>query len=227
MLAALTAASTLFLVSCGAEEPEATVEDPETTPTQISHDHRIINSVDGSRLYRMETPLLERYELAEEPFMEFREGIKVETFDSLLNIESDIVADYAILNEVTKLWEARGNVIVNNYTGDGRTLLTERLYWDEEKEKIYSDTTSKVIDGSSMHVGQNFEADDSFETWSFHKTVGKIEVDASSMRDTTTVATDPVSDATIRDSVSNIVPDSITSVPSLSDTTSTTPSPIH
>ena len=180
------AAGTLFLSSCGGKEPEPTVEDPETTPTQVSHNHRIINSVDGHRQYRMETPLLERYELAEEPFMEFRRGIKVETFDSALRVESDLVADYARLNEVTDLWEARGNVVAHNYKGEkgGRTLYTERLYWDQKKKKIYSDTTARVVDGNSVHVGSNFEADESFETWSFHNTSGKIEGDASAMRDT-------------------------------------------
>ncbi|WP_298063052.1 LPS export ABC transporter periplasmic protein LptC [uncultured Rikenella sp.] len=186
VLAATLAAGTLFLSSCGKKEPKPTIEDPETTPTQVSHNHRMINSVDGYRQYRMETPLLERYELATEPFMEFREGIKIETFDSLLRVESDLVADYARLNEVTDLWEARGNVVAHNYTGErgGRTLYTERLYWDQKKKKIYSDTTAKVIDGGSVHVGSNFEADESFETWSFHNTSGKIEVDAAALRDT-------------------------------------------
>lgn len=190
VLAAFTAASTLFLASCGSKEPEATVKDPETTPTQVSHNHRIINSIDGQRQYRMETPLLERYELAKEPFMLFPEGIKVETFDSLLRVESDIVADYARFNETLKLWEARGNVVAHNYAGEngGRTLFTERLYWDQTKKKIYSDTTAKVIDGGSVHVGRNFEADESFDTWSFHNTTGMIEVDASTLRDTTATA---------------------------------------
>lgn len=187
VLAAFTAASTLFLASCGNNEPEPTVKDPETTPTQISHNHRIINSIDGQRQYRMETPLLKRYELAKEPFMEFPEGIKVETFDSLLRIESDLTANYARLNETTKLWEARGNVVAHNYAdgNGGRTLLTERLYWDQIKKKIYSDTTAKVIDGGDTHVGRNFEADESFESWTFHNTTGTISVDAAAIQDTT------------------------------------------
>ena len=126
--------------------------------------------------------------------MEFRRGIKVETFDSALRVESDLVADYARLNEVTDLWEARGNVVAHNYKGEkgGRTLYTERLYWDQKKKKIYSDTTARVVDGNSVHVGSNFEADESFETWSFHNTSGKIEVDASAMRDTAAGPQTPV-----------------------------------
>lgn len=208
VLAALFAAGTIFLCSCGAKVPEDTVKDPETTPTQVSHNHRIINSKDGNRQYRMEAPLLERYELAKEPFMEFPEGIKVETFaDSTLIVASDIVADYARFNEVTLLWEARGNVVAHNYTGanGGRTLFTERLYWDQTKKKIYSDTVAQVIDGGSVHVGRNFEADESFETWSFHNTSGKIEVenlpgeaaDSTAVADTTAaIATYPAPETT-------------------------------
>lgn len=190
VLAATFAAGTLFLPSCGGAEPEPTIADPETTPTVVSRNRRVINAVDGERQYRMETPLLERYELAQEPFMEFREGIKVETFDSLLRVESDLVADYARLNEKTELWEARGNVIAHNYTGEkgGRTLMTERLYWDQKEKRIYSDTTARVIEGESVHIGRNFEADENFETWSFHNTSGKIEIDASTLREGETAA---------------------------------------
>ncbi len=190
VLVATFATGTLFLtagslVSCGDGEPKPTIEDPETTPTLVSRNRRVINSTDGERQYRMETPLLERYELAEEPFMEFCEGIRVETFDSALRVESDLVADYARLNEKTELWVARGNVVVHNYKGEkgGRTLMTERLYWDQKQKKIYSDTTARVIEGESVHMGRNFEADENFETWSFHNTAGKIEVDASSLRE--------------------------------------------
>lgn len=201
VLAVIATAGTLCLSACGNKEPEPTVKDPETTPTQISYNHRSINSVDGKRQYRMETPLLERYELAEEPFTEFRQGIKIETYDTSLRVQSDLVADYARLNEVTEVWEARGNVVAHNYTGEkgGRTLFTERLYWDQKAKKIYSDTTARVIDGGSVHVGRNFEADESFETWSFHNTSGRIEVDAATLRDSTANPQATTADSTLPD----------------------------
>ncbi len=175
---ALTWAGATFFVGCAEKQPPATIADPETTPTQISYNHRIINSENGRRQYRMETPLLERYELAAEPFMEFRQGIKVETFDDSLRVDSDIRADYAHYNETKKLWTARGNVVAHNYAGN-RILYTERLYWDERSGRIYSDTVARVFDGNSLHVGRNFEADQSFEEWTFHNTGGQIEVDAT------------------------------------------------
>lgn len=193
-------AGTIFLLACGPKTPKPTVEDPETTPTQVSYDHRLINSQDGRRQFRMETPLLERYELATKPFMEFREGIKIESFTDSLTIENDLVADYAHFDETDELWTAKGNVIGNNYL-ENRQLLTERLFWDQKAKRIYSDTLAVVIDKGNRHVGWNFEADESFSSWSFHNTVGQIEVDAQrpvadstaqAAGDSTALATDSI-----------------------------------
>ncbi|MFQ8804779.1 MAG: hypothetical protein ACLR8Y_06200 [Alistipes indistinctus] len=44
--------------------------------TQQSENLRLVYSQNGNLSYRFETPLLERYELAREPYMEFRKGSK-------------------------------------------------------------------------------------------------------------------------------------------------------
>lgn len=195
-IALAIAASAILVFACKDKEPEPTVKDPETTPTQISHDHRIINSENGKRTYRFETPLLERYELAKNPFMEFTKGFKIETFDDSLRIESDLVADYGHFDETKELWTARGNVIAHNYKDNSITLYTERLYWDQAQKRIYSDTTAKVIDGASTHIGRNFEADEDFKQWSFRNTVGQLEVDAQPKDSTSTDSTTTVAEPT-------------------------------
>lgn len=213
-------AGTLFLFSCSGAEPEPTIDDPETTPTQISYNHRLINSVNGLRKYRMETPLLERYELAAEPFMEFTRGIKVETFTDSLVVETEIIADYAHLNETTEVWTAKGNVVVTNFLQD-RILYTERLYWDQNRQKIYNDTTAKIIDGGNVHYGRNFEADEGFESWSFHNTVGQIEFDAQvSPRDTT------AADTTVTVLTGTVSPAGRTPVPRPADNTAPAATPV-
>ena len=45
--------------------------------TQQSENLRLVYSQNGNLSYRFETPLLERYELAREPYMEFRKGVEV------------------------------------------------------------------------------------------------------------------------------------------------------
>lgn len=168
-------AALCFLYSCD-DEVIPRVTDPETQPTQISVNLTSIESRDGFRSYRMTTPLMERYELAKEPFSEFTKGIHVQTFnDSTSAIESELTANYARFDEIKEIWEARGNVIGRNYSGD-KTLFTEQLFWDQKSDKIYSDKFVKVLDGQSTHVGIGFESDGAFNVYTFRRPQGQMEV---------------------------------------------------
>lgn len=168
----------MLVLSCDKAVPPAAISDPETTPTQISYNHLIMESQDGVRKYRFETPLLEKYDEAKEPFIEFRQGIKIQTFSATdsLSIESDLVADYAHFNEAKQLWEGRGNVIARNLKED-KILYTEQLFWDQAQKKIYTDKPARVIDRGNTHRGIGFEADEKFEVWQFNRARGQIEVD--------------------------------------------------
>lgn len=175
----------ILLCSCGGEVLPRVV-DPETEPTQISVDLISIESKDGVRSFRMTTPLMKRYELAKEPSSEFPDGIHVETFnDSTALVESELTANYARLNEVTEIWEARGNVIGKAESGS-RILYTEQLFWDQKTDRIYTDKWAKVIDGRGVHVGTGFESDGGFKTWTFKNPRGQMEV----VQDTTEIEPD-------------------------------------
>lgn len=188
---ALALVSAILVFSCGPKDVTPTVSDPEKVPTQISYNHKILSSKNGQKSYRFQTPLLERYDLAKEPFMEFRQGIKIETFaeDSSQVVESNLVSDYAHYNETTQIWKASGNVIARNIKGE-KWLFTELLFWDQTKKIIYTHEKAKVIDGNSVHYGKGFQADDSFQEWSFNNTRGQIEVQEgdSTATDSTTIA---------------------------------------
>lgn len=167
--------SQVMLSSCSSEEAEPRIKDPNKIPTQVSYDLVSTESKNGKLTYRMTTPLMERYELADEPFTEFTKGIKVVTYnDSTKVVESDLRADYAHYDENKKLWEARGNVIANNYKGD-RVLYTEQLFWNESDDKIYSDKLVRIRDGKSKHTGIGFESDGSFNVYTFKSTRGMME----------------------------------------------------
>lgn len=170
-----------ILSSCGDGDAEPRIKDPNKVPTQVSYDLVSTESKNGTLTYRMTTPLMERYELADEPFTEFTKGIKVETYnDSTQIVESALIADYAHYDETKKLWEARGNVVANNYVGD-RVLYTEQLFWDEGADKIYSDKLVRVRDGKSKHNGVGFESDGDFNVYTFHRTKGQMEFIADTL----------------------------------------------
>ncbi len=190
VLSAMSFMALTLTVGCGEKVAEPRIKDPETEPTQISIDLTSIESKDGNRTYIMETRRMERFELAEEPYSLFKEGIKVQTFnDTTQMIESELVADYAHYNEVAKLWEARGNVVARNFAGQ-RTLYSEQLWWNETTHRIYSDTVVKVIEKNNTHIGVGFEADEAFTSWIFRRPRGQMEMGVNS--DTTAVEETPV-----------------------------------
>ncbi len=177
MVALLVAGSAILLFSCRSE-PKVDERNPETLMTQSSDTLTLIVSENGHKRYRFKTPLMERYELAREPYMEFRYGVDIETYkDSTEVIESTLVADYAIFYENRELWEARGNVVATGM--NNQTLYTQQLFWDQKTRRVYSNVDSKVVQGDDVFVGEGFESDDKFEMWTFRNYVGKLALDVS------------------------------------------------
>ena len=158
-------------------------EDTERLMTQQSDSLIMISSENGRKQYRFETPLMEYYGLAKEPFREFRKGIKIETYDSTGRIESTLVASYAIHNEKQDLWTARGNVVATN--AKGQKLETQQLFWDRRIKRIYSNVDSKVTQGEDVVIGEGFESDETFTDWEFRRSKGRLLVDVEPTRDTT------------------------------------------
>ena len=170
--------SVILFFSCAQSKPPE--EDTETLMTQQSDTLIIINSENGKKTYRFYTPLMERYELAKEPYMEFRLGIDVVTYDSLERIESTLVADYAINYEKQSLWEAKGNVVATN--GEGQILETQQLFWNQKTGRVWSNVDSKITQGNDVIIGEGFESDEKMEDFTFRKPKGKVMVDVEPTR---------------------------------------------
>ena len=186
VVALLIVGSAILLYSC--EERRDKNDDDENMLTQQSDSLTIIQSSEGHREFVFKTPLMERYELAREPYMEFRRGVEITTYDDSTGLEeSNLVADYAIFFEKRELWEAKGNVVARN--ADGQILYTQQLFWNQSTHRVYSNVDSKVVQGQDVFIGEGFESDDKFEKWSFRKFTGKLTVDPSVTEEPDSVAT--------------------------------------
>ena len=69
-------------------------------------------------------------------FSEFPEGLKI-IFYNNNNEENTVVADYGILYNQTKIVDLQGNVVLLSY--DGSRLETSQMYWDSEKEWLFTE----------------------------------------------------------------------------------------
>jgi hypothetical protein len=94
-IALLIFGSAFLLYSCKSSNSH-NVDDilnPEAIVTQQSINHTLIQSLNGVLESKMTTPLMERHEMAREPFMEFPNGIEITRYDSIGNIESTLRAN--------------------------------------------------------------------------------------------------------------------------------------
>ncbi len=168
--------SAILLFSCQASAPQT--EEPvesqnaENIMTEYSENLSIVMSENGQKSYHFETPLMEGYTLARDPYREFRRGVKITMFeeDSTSNDAATLTANYAIFYENRKLWEAKGDVVV--IQTNGRRLYTQQLFWNQATHRIYSNVDSRIIDGEEMTDCEGFESDEEMTQWKYRKLKG-------------------------------------------------------
>ncbi len=174
------AAGAILLCSCEEGAPEIDPAADEALMTEYSENLTIIESQNGKRSYRFTTPLIEGYSQAREPYREFRKGIRMVTYqdDSLTSVDVVLTANYAIYYEKRKLWEAKGNVVVEKF--DGKKLFTQQLFWNATTKKVYSNVDTRIVQGDRVDaVGAGFETDEEFKDWRFRYSKGQTEIDVA------------------------------------------------
>lgn len=174
--------SAILLTACGGEQV-VEEQSEETIMTEHSVNLTMITTENGAKAYRFQTPLMEGYKLAKDPYMEFREGIDITTYKGegdTTQVESHLTANYGIFYEQRKLWEVKGNVVAKN--SDGQTLYSQQLFWDQKSRRIYSNVDCKVLMGDDYWFGEGFESDEEMNDWHFRRYRGRMWVDADPNR---------------------------------------------
>jgi len=93
------------------------------------------------------------------PYSEFTDGLTLYLFNDE-NQKSKIVSDYAIVYDKTNLIDLQGNVVVTTY--DGKKLNAEQLYFDQEKEWLFTNKPIKFADQEQIINGTGFDSNMDF-----------------------------------------------------------------
>ena len=164
-----------FLGSCKNDmETIRSLDFVDTLPDLTAREVEIIYSEKARVQVKLISPLLVQKE-EEEPLLVFPEGFTVYFYDSLMNLQSTITADYGISYEKKKLMEARHNVVVQNLE-KGETLNTEELFWDREKAVIYSEKFVKLTNGDQVITGDGITSREPFREIDILNPKGLIEI---------------------------------------------------
>jgi LPS export ABC transporter protein LptC len=146
----------LVVLSCEKKIPFIPKSDLLTLPSLTARDFRTVLTDSGRIQLIMSSPLMEKYDKADPPISEFRNGIKVVVYNGHDKPVATVTARYAKCTS-NNLWELRDSVVVVNENNE--KLETELLFWNQEKDRIYTDRFVKITNEDVISQGIGFESD--------------------------------------------------------------------
>ncbi len=108
------------------------------------------------------------------PFFEFPNGIVLDLLDED-NKKNVVIADYAINYINTNLIDLQGNVKITTSTND--TLYAEQLFYDKNKDWIFTNKPVKFRQGQDLINGNGFDSDSKFTNAEVLEVTGIITLD--------------------------------------------------
>lgn len=155
---------------------EISIQNQASFPIETIKDCEIIYSDSAKVRVLLNSTLMNRY-ADEESYIEFKNGLKVQFFDVNGKKESELNADYAIVDEEKDLMLAQHNVVVRNVDGD--VLETEKLNWNQQKEEIFTDEFVKITTDNEVIFGQGLVSNQNFSKYTIRKIKGTITINQS------------------------------------------------
>lgn len=153
----------IFILSCENKLETVRKSDIESLPSLTVKDFETIYSDSALIQLVMTAPIMERYADRKSPYAEFRKGFKVFFHDGHPEPVASITSKYARYNEERKLWELKDSVTAVNEKKE--IMETELLYWDQEKDLVYTDRFVRITGEEQIVMGTGLESNPRFTRW--------------------------------------------------------------
>jgi len=145
----------------------------EVLPGETTFEADLMYSDSARVQIRIIAPELNRFQ-GDEIKSIFPKGIELRVYDKEEKIVTTLTAEYGEHYETQKKLDVKNNVVVVN--GEGDTLYTEHLIWDEVNHTIESDEYVKIRTGEEIIYGEGLEAKEDFSSYRIKKIKGTIVI---------------------------------------------------
>lgn len=174
----------LFLSACGGKGKKLAeaIDENDSLPDMRTTGVTSLVSDSGMIRYKILTEEWLIYSKRNPPYWAFEKGVYLEKFDTLFHVDASIKADTAYYYEKKKLWELRGNVHIQSQRGD--RFDTELMFWDQDKEKIYSDRFIRIEQPERILTGYGFESNQEMTEYQIFNNTGIFTVEDAASADT-------------------------------------------
>jgi LPS export ABC transporter protein LptC len=152
-----------MIFSCTRKIEKVRKSDIESLPSQIVKDFITTYTDSAKKQLEMSAPLLEHYSSHLPEYSEFKYGIKVVFYDGHPDPVGSLSSRYARYEDARKLWELKDSVVALNEKNE--RLETELLYWDQDKNIVYTDRFVKITSEDQIIMGTGLESDPRFTKW--------------------------------------------------------------
>lgn len=168
-------ASAIF-VSCKNDIDKVnTLTSRSNLPTFSVSGFESVYSDSGRIMIELKAQDLARYEGQNLKYDEYRYGLDVKFFNEDGSVSATLRCSYARFLIEKELWEIKSDVEVDNMNR-GEKINTELLYWDMNKELVYSDKFVKITTEDEILTGDGFESNQDFSEWKILKPTGVISI---------------------------------------------------
>lgn len=153
---------------------EISIQNQSVFPVETINDCEIIYSDSSKVRVLLSAAIMNRFN-HEKKYVEIEDGLKVQFFDESGKKESELLSDYAIIDEENDVMQAQKNVVVRNVNGD--VLESETLNWSQEKQEIFTDDFIKITTANEVIYGQGLVSNQNFTKYTIKKIKGTISID--------------------------------------------------
>ena len=163
-----------FLVSC--EKKMGVIKNDEILllPTTTVKNFETVYSDSAKLQLILSSPLMESYTRNKPSYAEFTKGLKVLFYNGRNVPIASFTSKYAKYLDDKKLWELRDSVVAVNEKNE--RLETELLYWDQNKDLIFTDRFVRITSEDDIVMGIGMKSNSRFTNWWIINSSAKISM---------------------------------------------------
>ena len=144
------------------------------TPTMTTDDVSTFISDSGYTRYHITTAVWQMFEDAPEPYWRFPAGLELEQYDEHMRPAANVRCDSAVYQSRRRLWQLDGHVVMVNTERD--SFLTQQLFWDQSRQKVYSDSFIHIVRQDRIIEGYGFESNQNMTAYTVKRPTGIFPV---------------------------------------------------
>lgn len=130
--------------------------------------------------YKIVSPLWQVYDEVDTPYWIFPKGLYLQKYDRMFHVVATVAADSARYFKDLRIWKLMGHVEMTKVPQD--LFQSERLFWDQRRGMIYSDTFIHIETTTHVLEGIGFESNDRLTSYRVLKPQGIFPIDREAMK---------------------------------------------